>query len=191
MLQPICCQASRCRLLIVHMDHEFAHVVRMLQSMDDLIGRMQGYTPVNMVEWPQVRERFRQERKRRGLKQEWIAKIGRVDQSIISKIESDDTYTPQLESFIKAVYGLGMTVAEFFAPLEGVQFIPGSGKEPAKVSRDAAGAPLSAVTSEELQAFVFDFIDKLQELNAGIERRRQRSGAPAKTPPKARRARRG
>jgi transcriptional regulator with XRE-family HTH domain len=173
------------------MDHDFAHVVRMLQSMDNLIDRMQGYTPVNMVEWAQIREHFRQERKRRNLKQEWVAKIGRLDQSIISKIESDATYTPQLESFIKAIYGLGMTVVEFFAPLEGVQFIAGSGKEPAKVSRDAAGAPLPAVTSEELQAFVLDFIDKLQDLNAGIERRRTRSGASAKTPPKTRRARRG
>ena len=161
----------------------------MLQSMDELLDRMQGYTPVHMVGWEQLRERFRQERKRRNLKQEWVAKIGRIDQSIISKIESDASYTPQVDSFIKAIYGLGMTVAEFCAPLEGLQFTAGSDKEPAIVSRDAAAAALS-LSSEELQAFVLDFIDKLQELNAGIERRRQRSHAPPKTPPKTRRARR-
>lgn len=78
--------------------------------------RASRYTAAHM-EWAEIRQHFKAERKRRKRTQTTVAEAG-AEQSAISKIESDPTYTPQVDTFVKAVNGLGMPVWEFFRQLE-------------------------------------------------------------------------
>lgn len=81
-----------------------------------------GPTPAlytaGIVDWPDIRKHFVAERKRLGLTQEQIEKRGKVAQSRLSQIESDPAYTPTIDTFIRAVTGLGITVSSFFLQIE-------------------------------------------------------------------------
>lgn len=158
----------------------------MLQRIDDLATLAQGYTPLPMVDWALLRKKFKQEREKRGLKQEWVAQRGRIDQGTISKIESTDEYMPSLETFLRAVHGLNMTATEFLAPEEGLQIIPANDKQGATlVLPDAAVASLpGGVLDQTLQAFILDLIDKLQDLL--VAHRRRQEPTSQKTPRKTR-----
>lgn len=65
-----------------------------------------------------IRDFFRAERKRRGLNQTEVATEGGIEQSTISKIESDAPYQPSVAIFLGAIRGLHMTASEFFAKFE-------------------------------------------------------------------------
>jgi transcriptional regulator with XRE-family HTH domain len=168
------------------MADEILPFARMLQSINDLTQQECGYTPGNMVPvtWEQMREQFKQERlaqKKRGLTQVAAAKLGGVDQSAISKIESDLSYTPYVDTFVNAVYGLGMTATEFFAPIEGLKIVREGGKTAVAIPANAeTPAVLQPVTKDDLDKFVLDLIDKLQDLVAAHDQRRERQRAAAK-----------
>ena len=76
-----------------------------------------------MERWPELRAHYRREfleAKKRGEKQTTVAKRagffkpgGQPNNGQISKILNDQDYTPQLDTFLKAVQGLGMTMREF------------------------------------------------------------------------------
>lgn len=74
------------------------------------IGILEG------VEWKTIRSAFVRLRGTRTQAQ--IAKAGDLYQSDISKLESNDNLGPVVETFVKAVAGLGMTVSEFFRQIE-------------------------------------------------------------------------
>lgn len=66
----------------------------------------------------EIRDFFRAERKRLDLNQAEVATSGGVEQSTISKIERDAPYEPSVAIFLRAIHGLGMTPAAFFAKFE-------------------------------------------------------------------------
>ena len=76
-----------------------------------------------MESWPDLRAHYRREfaeARKRKENQTTVAKRGgligddgRPGQNQISKILAYDDYTPQLDTFLKAVQGLGMTFLEF------------------------------------------------------------------------------
>lgn len=76
-----------------------------------------------------IREFFRAERKRLGLNQSDVANDGGVEQSTISKIERDEPYEPSVTIFIRAIRGLGMSPAEFFAKFETLKMSDRSGQK--------------------------------------------------------------
>lgn len=70
------------------------------------------------VEWKQIRAAFIRARGAR--KQDEIATAGGLHQSAISKLEANDNRGPAVETFVKAIQGLGMSPSAFFARIEGV-----------------------------------------------------------------------
>lgn len=89
----------------------------MLLRIGELAVPPTAYTAA-VVDWSLIRQHFKAERKRRRLTQTRVAEKGGLDQSAISKMEGDVTYTPQVDTFTKAVEGLGASVSSFFAELE-------------------------------------------------------------------------
>jgi len=136
-----------------------------------------------MLMWAELRDRFKAERKRSGLRQEDVAKRGGVDQSAISKIESDPSYTPLVDTFVNAVHGLGLSATEFFSWFEGLKVTPGSGTSPAGASHAESDhiRPPEA-TAADLQAFVLDLIDALGDVVATHDARRQTRQTLRQTP---------
>lgn len=75
------------------------------------------------VEWKALRthyERLFMEAKTRGETQETVAARGGLRQNKISKLLSIENLGPQVETFVRAVEGLGMSPSSFFAQIEGV-----------------------------------------------------------------------
>ena len=70
------------------------------------------------MDWPQIRSRFISLRTARGLTQQDVAEAGEIPQGAVSKIESNTNQGPSVETFVKAVAGLGVTVSEFFLQIE-------------------------------------------------------------------------
>lgn len=83
------------------------------------------------MEWAMMREAFRErfeaekERTRKLPTEQRITQAavarrgGLADQKIVSTLLSNDNLGPQVETFIRAIEGLGLTPSAFFASLEG------------------------------------------------------------------------
>jgi transcriptional regulator with XRE-family HTH domain len=67
-----------------------------------------------------VRQFFKAERLRQGLNQTAVALRGGATQGTISKIEIEPDYDPSVDSFGKALTGIGHTFTSFFAHIENV-----------------------------------------------------------------------
>ena len=150
----------------------------MLQRIDDLTANESAYPETNMrreqVPWPKMRERFKTERQRKKLTQTAVAQRGDVDQGTVSKIEGDDNYTPYVDTFVRAIHGLGLSATEFFAALEGLKSAGNNATNVGASDGEAAATPRQS--HEDVQLFVLDLIDKLQDLVAAHDaRRRQRT----------------
>jgi transcriptional regulator with XRE-family HTH domain len=159
---------------------------RMLQSIDDLAHSEYAYTVRHMLEWEQMRARFKAEREARQLTQQQVAQRGGVDQSSISKIETTTDYTPYVDTFVNAIHGLGLTATAFFAEIEGLQ---NSGKNVMNtvlpdVSRDADTIVRLDRTIEGLHKIVMAIIDHLHDFVLALEQVQTREQAPRKTPRK-------
>jgi transcriptional regulator with XRE-family HTH domain len=76
-----------------------------------------AYTQRRM-EWLAIRNRFIRLREARDLTQQEVAEKGKIKQGAISKLESNLNQGPSVETFVKAVEGLGLTLTEFFAQIE-------------------------------------------------------------------------
>lgn len=74
------------------------------------------------MEWKDIRahyERAFRAARRRGLTQAKVAEAGGLKgQNVISKLLQNETKGPQVETFVKAVQGLGIPVSTFFAQIE-------------------------------------------------------------------------
>lgn len=73
------------------------------------------------VEWTDIRahyEKLFQEAKKRGETQESVAARGGLRQNKISRLRTIEKLGPQVETFARAVEGLGLTVSSFFAQIE-------------------------------------------------------------------------
>lgn len=79
-----------------------------------LTAGQHGYTPA-IVEWKVIRKHFVQVRKALELNQH---DIQGVPQPLISKLETNDNLGPQVETFVKAIEGMGITVSSFFLQIE-------------------------------------------------------------------------
>ena len=67
--------------------------------------------------WEPLRERFVMLYRASGRTQADVARIGGLtSQAVVSKILSNRTNGPTLDVFVKAVAGLGVSLAEFFEP---------------------------------------------------------------------------
>lgn len=79
-----------------------------------------GYTA--FVNWRHIRRHYAarlDEAKRRGLTQQAVASAGQLTgQNAISKLLANDNLGPSVETFVKAVAGLGLEVSTFFAEIE-------------------------------------------------------------------------
>ena len=74
------------------------------------------------MDWEQIRRHYAArlaDARRRGLTQQAVATAGKLPrQNAISKLLANDNLGPSVETFVKAVAGLGLTVSEFFAEIE-------------------------------------------------------------------------
>lgn len=136
------------------------------------------------VEWKVIRSAFIRARGTR--KQAEIAKAGDVYQSDISKLESNDNLGPAVETFVKAVEGLGMTVSSFFANIEHV----GRHETRSEESRTREGGPsrdhpVSATPEETLDFAVGSAIARIVQ----AELARQQTPAPRTRRPRGRTSR--
>jgi len=71
---------------------------------------------MTVVDWTAIRSEFIRQRGTRN--QGAIAEAGGLHQSAISKLESNDKLGPAVETFVRAIQGLGVSVSEFFAEIE-------------------------------------------------------------------------
>ena len=165
------------------MADEVRRFARILQRIEDLGEEESAYTRRSMLRWEQMRDAFTSERHRQKITQAAVAKAGGVEQSQISKIESDPNYTPLVDTFVNAIHGLGLHAAVFFASLEGLKVTREGGKTaltiPSDVAPPAVRSPTVA-TDDDIQAFVLDLIEALQDVAARHDARRQ-----TRTPRKA------
>ena len=138
-----------------------------------------------VVSWEQMREHFRRERKRRGLTQKDVAAKGGLDQGTVSKIEgTDPKYAPKVDTFVDAIHGLGMTAAEFLAPLEGLKILREGGKTTLLIPADESSAPVPRAADDTVEEFVLDLIEHLQDFAAA--RHARKHGERPRKPPQRR-----
>lgn len=94
------------------------------------------------VEWTDIRahyEKLFQEAKKRGETQESVAARGGLRQNKISRLRTIEKLGPQVETFARAVEGLGLTVSSFFAQIERDSLGQSSNqKSSLKIHREAA-----------------------------------------------------
>jgi transcriptional regulator with XRE-family HTH domain len=86
-----------------------------------------------LITWPDIRahyeRQFRAEKVARNLTQQEVAENGGLSRNnAISKLLSNHKLGPSVDTFVRAVQGLGISLSEFFASLEG-------GEEPARRTR--------------------------------------------------------
>ena len=174
------------------MTDELRQFARILQRIQDLGDEESGYAQRPMLRWEQMRDAFKSERHRqKGLTQAHVAKAGGVEQSQISKIESDLSYTPLVDTFVNAIHGLGLHASVFFAALEGLKVTHEGGKTALTIPRDVAPPAVrspTVATDDDIQAFVLDLIEALQDVAARHDQRRatRTARAPHRKSPAAR-----
>jgi hypothetical protein len=71
------------------------------------------------MHWPVIRDHFAARLKASGATQQQVAQAGQLHaQTAISKLLDNEKRGPSVETFVRAVHGLGMTCTAFFAELE-------------------------------------------------------------------------
>src|SRR6185369_4606710 len=73
------------------------------------------------MDWKAVRSAFIGTRERLNLTQVMVAAKGKLPQSAISKLESNDKLGPAVEVLLRAIAGLGVSVSGFFLHVEQIQ----------------------------------------------------------------------
>jgi transcriptional regulator with XRE-family HTH domain len=107
------------------------------------------------MEWATIRTAFVKERHRRRLTQIAVATKGGLRQNAISKLESNDQLGPATEIVARAIEGLGMTVAAFFAQIEGGEQAGQQALDSQTPHRPgSANEPLPTPTPDDSQAAI-------------------------------------
>jgi transcriptional regulator with XRE-family HTH domain len=68
--------------------------------------------------WRQIREHYARALQQSTRNQVRVAEAGELQQSAVSKLLANSRLGPSVETFVRAVEGLGMPLSEFFASLE-------------------------------------------------------------------------
>lgn len=71
-----------------------------------------------MTTWRQIREHYERALHQSTRNQVMVAEAGELQQSAVSKLLANSRLGPSVETFVRAVEGLGMPLSEFFASLE-------------------------------------------------------------------------
>jgi transcriptional regulator with XRE-family HTH domain len=117
------------------------------------------------VDWEQIRRHYAArlaDARRRGFTQKAVATAGKLSgQNAISKLLANENLGPSVETFVKAVTGLGLTVSEFFAEIE-----RGESVNP----RDQLHAALVTTRSEVLSQRIVlgELVERLDRLERSI-----------------------
>ena len=74
--------------------------------------------------WSEIRQEFLRVKRERGLTQVQIATAGHTRQHLISKWSSNRKQGPVVGNWMRAIAGLGLSPAEFFAGLEQRRHMP-------------------------------------------------------------------
>jgi transcriptional regulator with XRE-family HTH domain len=140
-----------------------------------------------VLRWELLRDHFKAERARRRLSQKKIAQRAGIDQSTVSKLENDPTYQPLIETFTRAIHGLGIQPSEFFAAIEALHS-SGAGGKTSAADHHGAGfvaidvpAALVPHAAPHVQGIIRETIERLQGLLVSGGRRRARAH-PHETP---------
>jgi transcriptional regulator with XRE-family HTH domain len=99
------------------------------------------------MDWVAIRSAFI--RLRGSRTQQEIAVAGDLYQSDISKLESNDNLGPAVETFVRAVQGLGMPVSDFFRQLETGQPSPMASSDQAPAKEPSGERALPPYPSDE------------------------------------------
>jgi hypothetical protein len=70
------------------------------------------------MNWIAIRKHFEELMIERQLTQQQVAAAGKIGQSAVSTLLTNTKRGPCVDTFVKAVHGLGMSVATFFATLD-------------------------------------------------------------------------
>src|SRR5262252_6569946 len=102
--------------------------------------------------WPEIRAYYVQQVNARQLTQESIARRGGLRrQNLVSRMLTNQQRGPTVDTFIRAIYGLGLTPAAFFAEVEAAAAPDRRSDVPATIVPSAA--PASSRTIEGPQTF--------------------------------------
>lgn len=82
--------------------------------------------------------------------QKHVASVGGLGQSSVQKLLKNERYEPSVETFIRALYGIGMTPAQFFALLEARPRHP----DAERALRDRLHQAVDDATDRDLQTLV-------------------------------------
>lgn len=99
------------------------------------------------MDWPEILAHFRQLYVARGLTQEALAARGGIDQNDVSRLLKNDRLGPYVQTFVRAVHGLGMSLGEFFADLDAAAAAHHSDGQSAAPPAAGERAPLRATSS--------------------------------------------
>lgn len=145
------------------------------------------------MEWKTIRaqyERLFNDAKKMGATQETVARAGGLRQNKISKILDNGGRGPQVETFVKAVEGLGITVSSFFLQIEVLQSAASKGHTAPPVdSRDkgvTSDSPIPPPTTEadrDLYRKLAEVLIYAAEAGTAAEQLRKTAGAEG-APPK-------
>jgi transcriptional regulator with XRE-family HTH domain len=94
------------------------------------------------MEWKDIRAAYKAARQERGLRQD---QVGDMAQGMISKLETNNNLGPTVGIFVRAIEGLGMSVSQFFAQIEGLP-------EPVRLGDDHGLPTKESATDEAVPA---------------------------------------
>lgn len=118
--------------------------------------------------WESIRAHYAQRFAALGATQETVAKAGALSrQNAISKMLKNHHRGPTVQTFIRAIYGLGITPAAFFADLEAAAPPDRSVPDASSAQSGAVQQPTPEPTFEEIVAARFEAIEQdLRRLDA-------------------------
>lgn len=99
---------------------------------------------LRVMDWPTIREAFKSIRLAKNKKQR---EFGGTVQAMVSKVENNQHKGPTVDTFVRAVIGLGMPVSQFFALIE-------ERSEPAAKTRPLPQARLDEIEAERVASHV-------------------------------------
>lgn len=143
------------------------------------------------VDWTRVRAYYRQLMTERRVTQQLVARRGHLRQKDVSLLLSNARKGPTTETFLRAVEGLGMSVADFFVGFARDQLTAGGGTPTIAPPDQEPGAEHGAAVSATPRDVVETIIAANQTLARTVDRLVARLEQAPTTRPRASGRRRG